>query len=310
MKILYIDSWNNVGDFFRKKREEVPCLNSYGLYKNDGLINKMFRYIGLHIYKPVLYFCYGSWKKNIRQYDLFIIESRKTFEYLISYINKVCPGKRIVVWYWNEVTPREMNPTYIREKYKCETWTFDKKDSEKYNMFYNNTYFFDSIKLEESDTKYDVFYIGIDREGRIKIINKLKKIFSNKKINYSFNLTKSPIKKADKNFIYSNYIPYEKTLDLINKSNTILDLTKKSQYGLTLRPVEALFFQKKLITDNKNIKEYDFYNKDNIFILGEDNIENINKFLGTEYKQISPKIKEKYTFEKWIDRLINKQEYK
>ena len=142
MKILYIDSWNNVGNFFRKKREEVLNLNNYGLYKNDSLINKIFRYIGLHIYKPFLYFCYGNWKKNIEQYDLFIIESRKTFEYLIKYINKKCPQKRIIVWYWNEITPREMNPIEIRQKYFCETWTFDMEDAKKYNMNFNDTYYF------------------------------------------------------------------------------------------------------------------------------------------------------------------------
>ena len=90
----------------------------------------------------------------------------------------------------------------------------------------------------------------------------------------------------------------------------ILELTKKNQAGLTLRALEALFYEKKLITDNENIKEYDFYNSNNIFILKQDEELNAKKkkeledFLRKDFKIVSKEVKKQYTIENWLEKLI------
>ena len=302
-KILFIDSWNNVGDFFRQERNKIKYLDNFGLYKNNSIFNKLCRFLGLKVYLPFLYFCYGDWKKKINDYDIIIIESRNTFEYLLKLIRKKYENKRIIVWYWNEVTEREMNPIYIKEKYKCEVATFDYDDAKKYNMKFNDTYFFKIDRINDKITN-DVFYVGIDREGRIEKIQSLIEIFDKNNISHNICLTTSPIKKANPNYSYASRMDYKDVLKNIYSSKVILDLTKETQFGLTLRPVEALILRKKLITDNKNIKEYKFYTKDNIFILGEDDIENIKNFINKEYKEIEEKVVESYYFENWLKRLI------
>ena len=87
-------------------------------------------------------------------------------------------------------------------------------------------------------------------------------------------------------------------------------MTKKNQAGLTLRALEALFYEKKLITDNENIKEYDFYNSNNIFILKQDEELNAKKkkeledFLRKDFKIVSKEVKKQYTIENWLEKLI------
>ena len=66
--------------------------------------------------------------------------------------------------------------------------------------------------------------------------------------------------------------------------------------------MEALFFEKKLITNNKDIKNYDFYNPSNIFILGENNIEDIKEFINKPYEKVEQKIIDYYDFEQWLSR--------
>ena len=60
-----------------------------------------------------------------------------------------------------------------------------------------------------------------------------------------------------------------------------------------------------MITNFKDIKEYDFYIKDNIFIIGEDDLNNIKNFVNTGYVDISQNIIKKYTIDGWIENFIN-----
>ena len=66
--------------------------------------------------------------------------------------------------------------------------------------------------------------------------------------------------------------------------------------------MEALFLERKLITNNTDIKNYDFYNHDNIFILGEDNINEIKEFINKPYKKIDQDIIDYYDFDQWLNR--------
>lgn len=60
------------------------------------------------------------------------------------------------------------------------------------------------------------------------------------------------------------------------------------------------FIIKKLITTNKCIKEFDFYNKNNILVL-ENNYDEIKDFLALPYIIIDEKIKNNYMLEQWIN---------
>ncbi|MEK5777604.1 lipopolysaccharide biosynthesis protein, partial [Acinetobacter nosocomialis] len=61
-------------------------------------------------------------------------------------------------------------------------------------------------------------------------------------------------------------------VELYAKSNIILDISHPGQSGLTMRTFEAIGAGKKLITTNTNIKEYPFYNANNIFIISRDEL--------------------------------------
>ena len=99
-----------------------------------------------------------------------------------------------------------------------------------------------------------------------------------------------------------DYLDYTKYLEMLAESKVLLDYNAYNQVGLSLRTMESLFFEKKIITSNKNIKKYDFYNKNNVFILGEDNMKNLNRFINSPYKKIDKKIIEYYDFDNWIKR--------
>lgn len=64
-------------------------------------------------------------------------------------------------------------------------------------------------------------------------------------------------------------ISYMEILELISQSRVIVDITKSNQVGITLRVLEAAFMGKKLLTNNKCVKELDFYNEKNMLIIDD-----------------------------------------
>ena len=63
--------------------------------------------------------------------------------------------------------------------------------------------------------------------------------------------------------------------------------------------------QKKLITTNKDIKNYDFYNSNNIHVI--DDVKNISiplSFFETNYEEIPTELVEKYIVKNWVTTIL------
>jgi hypothetical protein len=89
------------------------------------------------------------------------------------------------------------------------------------------------------------------------------------------------------------------------RSKTILDLMRCGQTGLSFRVFEAMALEKKIITNNPTIKDYDFYNPENILLLNDDFTNMDPEFLTSPYVKIPDEIYHKYTLESWVERVFN-----
>ena len=65
--------------------------------------------------------------------------------------------------------------------------------------------------------------------------------------------------------------------------------------------MEAMLFQKKLITENKDVMKEEFFDPDRIFVLGERNVEEIPAFLGKTFKSYNQETIDRYDVKQWID---------
>ena len=89
-------------------------------------------------------------------------------------------------------------------------------------------------------------------------------------------------------------------------SKIILDIAHSNQEGLSFRPYEAMGLRKKLITTNKSIVNYDFYNPNNIFLIEDvNNIVIPEEFFKSDYEDIDPSVRDKYYIKNWINKIIN-----
>ena len=289
--ILIYDEPRYFNTFIQQKGISI-----YQLLKDQPLLFRIIRRL-FFILKLPKNIWYSEWKHKLREAKTILIFSVKHVE-VLYYIKSINPEIRIIFWYWNPVF-RSINPHKIPDKL-CEKWSFDKNDSRKYNMRYNSTFYPDNIKLPHNEIVYDVVFLGQDK-GRRSLINNIQNQLLASEINPLIYI-------VDDNANARNYkgssplVSYQEYLSFISKSTAILDVVQEGQDGLTLRVMEALFFQKKLITNYKLITTYDFYNPNNIFIIGVDKIEHLKQFLSIPFKPISNAVLDYYDVSNWLKR--------
>lgn len=280
-------------------------LSSNDIYIKNMLIGKsillrIIRKIHLNSFLPLKSIWFKAWLNIIKRMDIIIIFDSGNAYAVAKYIKKKYPNKHIIMWFWNPVA-KTISPLSIKNEI-CEKWSFDKNDCEKYNMKYNTTFYFKHEKFNNKEAKYDVFFIGSDK-GRVLKLLDLENIFKKYGISTYFHITASIHSNINEyKQVYKPKISYDQVLEYIAECKIILDIVSENQQGMTLRPFEALFYHKKLITNYKQIKTYDFYNKNNIFILGEDKIEDLLSFVNRPYNLIDQKIIDRYDISSWIKR--------
>jgi hypothetical protein len=93
-------------------------------------------------------------------------------------------------------------------------------------------------------------------------------------------------------------------VDVLARSNVVLDFALPSQDGLTMRSIEAFGANKKLITNNETILKYDFFDKGNILVVDELITDIPDTFLKTPYIQSSKDVYERYSINGWVKEIF------
>lgn len=275
------------------------------IYKDLPNAIKIFRRLQIRYNIPGIRFLLGSWKHSLKNFDVVIIHASILTPPVVNYINKKHSNIRIIVWYWNPVDKSVDLKGF--EKYDCEIWSFDELDCKKYELNYNTQYYFNDVPLPKAATNQDVFFVGGDK-GRIPQLIELKEELNSHGISNYFHIT--PTGKENLKFTehYRSRLSYEEVLKYISSCKVIVDYVSEKQTGLTLRPLESLFYQKKLITNDKTIVNRDFYVKENIFIYGKDDLCKLVDFVKTPYKEIDREVSIKYDFNTWLSNFFSAKE--
>ncbi len=254
---------------------------------------RAFRRLWLEGIIPGASIWYNTWKKQLDNYNMIIIHASELTRTIPSWIRKQSPNMRVIYWYWNPVNPKSL-PTLISDA-KTECWSFDKADCKQYGMKQNIQYYYGDSYDITTTLEYDVYFVGHDK-GRAKKLQDIKSDLDEQGITYKFDV----IKESSPN------IPYNTVRANIRKTKAILEINQAGQAGYTLRALEALFFQKKLITSNVSLKKEKFYNPSNIYILNQEDT-SIKDFMDAPFVDTSSFIRE-YNIDAWVSNFINSKE--
>ncbi|WP_415329120.1 hypothetical protein [Chryseobacterium sp. MMS23-Vi53] len=216
--------------------------------------------------------------------------------------------KKLIAYQWDgiEKFPEIKNYFNLFDTFFC----FEKVESQP-NIRSITNFYFDI--LPPSFKKYDtekpkLYFVGLYWKSREEKIDKFIDNVSNLSVDLSIFIQyfKEPEKRNEKIRYTQNRISFAENLELVKDSDVLLDFVDPLHNGLSIRFFEGLYYEKKVITDNIMVKNYDFYHPDNIFVVENDNYKNIEQFLKTPYHQLSEEIVKKYGFSNWIKQIIEK----
>ena len=150
-------------------------------------------------------------------------------------------------------------------KYKC--YSFDKHDCDKYGFTYYNQFAsgYNLIVNTVYENKFDLSFVGREK-NRTNALEKVLEYFDDRKVNI---VLKKKLKYIPSFFLPNVYkdMSYKDYLYELLSAKVVLELTLEGQTGCSMRVVEALLANKKVISINKSICEHPLYNSNNIYFL-------------------------------------------
>lgn len=312
--LISLDNWGFNAHIAETLKEKGHCVHTIDFntfkYKYPNSLYKIYNFILKSIFKLNLKnIHYGNeiiklLKKNGEIQDvILVIKSDFINPKSILEIKKYA---KKTIGFFNDNTYRCPKIIKVIPNFD-EVYSFEKEDCEKYNLKFVTNWIYNSDIKEPKEKifKYQVFNISsIDK--RLPILSKIASNLFEKKINYKFIIYDKKNKGNDQNIEFINtHIPLTEVNNYIHNSEILLDINRKGQKGLTFRVFESIGLEKKLITTNPDIKNYDFYNPNNILIVDEKNPDIPIDFFNNEYEKIPEDILKKYTLEGWINRVLN-----
>lgn len=214
-----------------------------------------------------------------------------------NYLRKKYPNLRIIYWFWNHI-----NNINILNNLSdgIELWSYDMDDCEKYSLKYNSQFYFKELSSNNASCQntpfWDFCFVGGEK-GRSTSIAKCRELIEKAGFTSKFIVVSNERKKR-----LQQLLPYSSIVEIIQKSRCIVDIVQESQKGMTLRPLEAMFHHKKLITNSESIRSCDFFSPQNIGVFTEMSTQDLLSFMSSPLTKCPCDIIEKYTFQNWITR--------
>ena len=255
-------------------------------------------------------------EKLNEKFDYFLVVAGQEFS--IEFIKKLKeknPDIVTILFLWDTLEETALKNSAFQYDY---IFSFDPEDCKKHNFIFRPIFYIEECEKnvpQYSEKKYDIYYLGALRDKkRYNIVKEFKKYSDLKKLNSFLKViyNKKSIKILKNNLdndeiLCETKISYKENREILKNSRVVLDLNFERQNGLTIRASEALGTKTKVITTNKYIKKYDFYNEKNIYFIEKlEEIKDIPlSFFEEEYIEIDKEIKNRYTTKGFIDDIFN-----
>lgn len=298
---------------------EVDIFDERCFTKNsDKAFNKIMPY--LYKNKSNLYYNQIFEKQKNKHYDyVFFIKGDTISVDLLKKFKENFNKAIFCLYLWDSI--KNISNIEYKFKYFDRIFSFDSNDvSQNAKMKFRPLFYTDEYKEPFNKNvgyKYDLSFIGTIHSDRFKVI---KQIISNtKNENFSIYTYKYIQSKfmfyfyyiIKKEFRSSRVIDFQfdkikskEITKIVSESKIILDIEHPKQIGLTMRTIEMLAMEKKIITTNSSIINYDFYKPNNVMIIDRTNPVIPKEFFSSEFEEIESSIYNKYSLESWVKDIL------
>ncbi len=251
--------------------------DSASIYVSDRKYTKFWNFMQSHklvsipLYKYAYYFDEKSLKNKSKNCIVLDTGVLKTYsiDYLIYLKNKY--NAKLVLLVLNSMHADSGNVKDVKPQIFSDIWdkilTFDKEDAKEYNWIYFGLNYFSTPKKIEKNLSVDtdVYFVGALKGNRNELIYNTFEKLSKSCLKVTFDIFCSnkkllnEVKYPDKIRYYTEWKNYDEIQEEILKSNCILEILQENQHTQSVRYFEAIYYNKKLLTNNPDIVNLPYY---------------------------------------------------
>lgn len=232
-----------------------------------------------------------------KQDIVLVLRGDKLEKSLLEYLRAKC--EKLISFYFDANTNIPQQESLI--PLFDEIYSYEKGDVEKHDLrFITNFIPFDRTVKDKGT---GVFNIS-SYDERYDVIRDIAEQLRDYGFPFRIIVRKEDPFPSDMIKIVPDYLSLEEVEEHILSSGILLDVQKEDQQGLSFRVLEALGYDKKLITSNKDVVTYDFYNPTNILVIDKKNPVIPEEFLHTPYTPVPEEIKNRYRRDHWIKQVF------
>lgn len=158
----------------------------------------------------------------------------------------------------------EKKTPLINARLHCfsKVFSFDKQDCADYGYIFHPTIYSKPVINYSHTIVSDAFFVGSYTKDRYRKLVELHNIIVHAHGQTDFHIIGVP--KAEKRIdgiFYNKPIDYKEVISRVERTNCIVEIMNPGQSGLTLRAMEAVCCNKKLLTDNETAKDLKYFSK-------------------------------------------------
>jgi len=296
----------------------------YNERPGTGTLAKIIIRLNYRFYLPITRHYYKSLIKKQKNEDykiILFVDPESVDRKSIIEMKLIFKKSVIIGYFWDSLR----NKKSLKEKIDLfdRVYSFDNKDCYENNKLKFLPLFFSRFAEAPVAKKfiYDVTFVGTIHSDRYRIIKEIKKqcdslglkcfwflYFPSKLLFYRKKFFDKSFKTAKITDFSFQPLTHNDVSKIIEQSKIIIDIEHPGQTGLTMRTIEMIGAQKKLITTNEDIKSYDFFKDSNIYIINRDTPCVDTNFFISEYKAIEKNIIDRYNISSWVKEIISYQQ--
>ncbi len=285
LKLKYRDSFHRVQNFFSKL---ILNRNQKKIFYTKTIHQKLALLFNEHPY-----------------FDDILILRPDLIKAHLPFIKK--HAGKLIAYFWDSFSrfPGAIETIQYFDRF----YSFEPKDVKEHGLFFLPNFYYPGIVADKNKSLgFDLSYIA----SYDKRFATMEKIFASlKPLNLSTNIQILAIQKVisknrhkkDINWLHKPLSLAEVT-SIVNESKCILDIAQPEQEGLSFRIIEALKLEKKIITTNRSITSYDFYDPNNVFVWENTSTIPSRDFFTTLYTSLSHDIIRNYSLEYWVRKIF------
>jgi hypothetical protein len=216
-------------------------------------------------------------------------------------------GNRLIAYFWDSFSRISEGKKTI--PYFDKFFSFEPKDVKDHRLLFLPNFYSPDFEINKNMLpQFDLSYVA-SYDARVatmeRILDSLRSL--DLKTNINIVATKSDeSKKGNEKSItwFTDVLPRKETIRIMNDSSVLLDIAQPKQEGLSFRIFEAMKLEKKIITTNRSVTVYDFYDPKNIFVWENEGTIPAKEFFTTAYLPLPAEVFKKYSMQNWVGRIF------